>query len=131
MVTSGPAPPQSGVQTSYSSPGQYPTQQHGPGQYPLQQQVRLHHQKDIEAWLFYPFLLQVPSPAQMPPYSDLPPPYPGPPVQMSGPGYPPQMMSGGPGYPQMMSGGQAPGYAVQSTVPEYAEKQPAFNPNMQ
>jgi len=107
----GPAQPQSGVQTSYSSPGQYPTQQNGPGQYPLQQQV--------------------PSPAQMPPYSDLPPPYPGPPVQMSGPGYPPQMMSGGPGYPQMMSGGQAPGYAVQSTVPEYAEKQPAFNPNMQ
>jgi len=106
----GPAPPQSGVQTSYSGPSQYPTQQHGPGQYPLQQQV--------------------PSPAQMPPYSDLPPPYPGPPVHMSGPGYPPQMMSEGPGYPQM-SGGQAPGYGVQSTVPEYAEKQPVFNPNMQ
>lgn len=109
----GSGQPQSGVQTSYSSPSQYPTQQHGPGQYPQQQQV--------------------PSPAQPPqPYSDLPPPYPGPPVQ----GYPPQMsaasgyppqMSATPGYPPQMSGGYppAPGYA------EYAEKQPAFNPNMQ
>ena len=74
--------------------------QQGPGQYPQHQQV--------------------PTPAEMQPYSDLPPPYPGPPVQMSGPGY-----------PQMMSAGQAPGYGDQSTVPDYMEKQPAFNPNMQ
>jgi len=99
-------------QTAVTSPSQYPTQQHGPSQYPMQQQV--------------------PTPAQPQPYSDLPPPYPGPPVQ----GYPPQMPAGpgysaqmpaGPGYPPQMSGGHppAPGYS------EYTEKQPAFNPNMQ
>ena len=96
----GPVLPQSGVQTNYSSPSQYPTQQQGPCQYPPQ-----HH--------------QVPSPAQMQPYSDLPPPYPGPPVPIPGPGYP------------QMSTGQAPGYGDQGTVPDYMEKQPAFNPNMQ
>jgi len=116
----------SGVQDNYSSPGQYPTQQHGPGQYPLQHQA--------------------PPPAQSQPYSDLPPPYPGLPAQgypqqMQGnsgytpqmtenPGYPPQM-TGNPGYPPVMTGN--PGYPPQMTggYPQSNEKQPAFNPNMQ
>ena len=115
-------PPQSVVQPNYSSPGQYPTQQHGPGQYPMQHQVS-HGQWNRIVRKTHPMYFQAPTPAQPQPYSDLPPPYPGPPAQ----GYPPQM-TGNPGYPPQMTGGYppAPGYEVQSS-----EKQPAFNPNMQ
>lgn len=114
VIHSGPpAPAGAELQTGAPgvSPSQYPTQHHAPAQYPLH---------------------QVP-PAQPQPYSDLPPPYPGPPAQ----GYPP-VMSGAPGYPPQVSEGYppvqgyppAPGYGAQN-MPEYQEKQPAFNPNMQ
>ena len=133
-------PPQSGVQTNYSSPGQYPTQQHGPGQYPMQHQVS-HDQKTRIVTRTPRMYFQAPPPAQPQPYSDLPPPYPGPPAQgyqpqmTENPGYPPQM-TGNPGYPPQMTGN--PGYPLQMTggyppAPGYEsnEKQPAFNPNMQ
>ena len=121
-------PPGAELQTGVPgvSPSQYPTQHHAPAQYPLHQVLLLSSSSTTN------FNSQVP-PAQPQPYSDLPPPYPGPPAQ----GYPP-VMSGAPGYPPQVSEGYppvqgyppAPGYGAQN-MPEYQEKQPAFNPNMQ
>jgi len=62
-----------------------------------------------------------PQPSQPPqPYSDLPPPYPGPPA-------------GGWSAPAYDQGGYPPAPGVQAPMmtTEYTQKQPAFNPNMQ
>ena len=79
-------------------------------------------------------------PQPQPQYTDLPPPYPGPPVGgYTGRGYNPggQPQPGYPGgdYPPYHQAGQQPPYPPNQSEPlmssEYNQKQPAFNSKMQ
>lgn len=119
-VTRGVIHSQAPATTVTIQSGGYPVQQ--TGGYPVQPPAQP-----------YP-----PQPQAQQQYTDLPPPYPGPPLDggYPGGGVQPQPMQGYPagGYPPYPQPGQPPYPPNQSEPlmsPEYSQKQPAFNPNMQ